>query len=177
MRFFSYRCALTLSGEVYVYNAPTNSSTPSSTALLTSLRSEKIIDVHCCFNHAVVVTGTGAVRSFELNEAHGRSSDSHISSVAAQPKTIDALSGMGVQRAWILPLSTCHPGHYCSCSIVGLTEGGELYICPAPFNQQRWAQLMGPGAVLIKGLEGESVTDHCHRLVELSSVLLFSHRT
>ena len=164
-----FGCALTQKGEIFVYGAPVN-GTSQPAVHFPHFRGQGVVDVHCCFNHGVVVTETGLVRCFELSEAHGSSgSGGHISAAAAQPKTIEPLSGLGVQRAWILPVSHCYPYQSCSCCIVGLTEAGALYVCPAPFNQQRWVHQMGPGAVLIKGIEGSKIVQ-----VETASEVLLA---
>lgn len=144
------RCALSRNGQIYVWSVPLD-GLPQPVTKLAYPRLPKIVDVHCFYNHGVLVTETGATEHFMLSEAFG-SSNSHISIAASQPCPIQPLVGMNVQRAWILPIERCYPYH-CNCCIVALTTEGDLCVCSAPSNQQRWMQRMG--AVFFKGLEGK----------------------
>ena len=120
-------------------------------AFCSSLRSLCIVDVQCSNNHAVVVADTGCVYYLALNEAFS-SGASHIGSVVAQYTQVEAVLGLNIKRAWLLPLGQCLP-YSCNCCIVLLTDVGELYICAAPPNQQRWVQQLR--AELITGLESK----------------------
>lgn len=138
-------------GDIYIWGVQPGGQLQQA-MLFGNICSQRIVDVHCCSDHAVVVTEAGSVHCFHLSEAFG-SQNSHISRAAAtQQSPVEALLQYNIQRVWLLPLDQCNPFN-CNCCIVGLTDKGVLYVCPAPFNQQRWMHHMG--AMSIKGLEGD----------------------
>lgn len=147
---FFFSVSLSKSGEVYIWGV--QSGGPLQPAMLYgNFCSQRIIDVHCFCDHAVVVTESGSVHCFVLSEVFA-GQNSHISRAAAQHRPVESLLPFNIQRVWILPVDQCSPFN-CNCCIVGLTDKGALYVCPAPSNQSRWMHHMG--AVLIKGLDGK----------------------
>ena len=152
MYTFSIRAALTRNGEIYIWSVQSNCHSQSA-ILYANLCSQKIVDISCYNDHAAAVTDSGSVHFFGLNEAYG-SQNSHISRAAAHHVPVEPLFHHSVQRVWILPVDQCSP-FSCSCCIIGLTDKGALYVCPAPTNQQRW--MHHAGAILIKGLEGKKL--------------------
>ena len=143
------RVALSKNGEIYIWGV--QSGGPQQAMLFSNFCSQRIVDVHCCFDHAAVVTEAGSVHCFLLSEAFG-SQNSHISrAAAAQHNPVESMLPYNIQRVWLLPVDHCNP-FSCNCCIVGLTDKGILYVCPAPSNQQRWMHHVG--AILIKGLDG-----------------------
>lgn len=148
-----YGVALSEDGDIYIWGVQPGGQLQQA-MLFGNICSQRIVDVHCCSDHAVVVTEAGSVHCFHLSEAFG-SQNSHISRAAAtQQSPVEALLQYNIQRVWLLPLDQCNPFN-CNCCIVGLTDKGVLYVCPAPFNQQRWMHHMG--AMSIKGLEGRRI--------------------
>ena len=147
--FSPLRVALSKNGEIYIWGV--QSGGPQQAMLFSNFCSQRIVDVHCCFDHAAVVTEAGSVHCFLLSEAFA-SQNSHISrAAAAQHNPVESMLPYNIQRIWLLPVDHCNP-FSCNCCIVGLTDKGILYVCPAPSNQQRWMHHVG--AILIKGLDG-----------------------
>lgn len=152
--FLLCRAALSKSGEIYVWSAQPGASLQPA-VLYPNFSSQKVVDVYCCSDHAVVVTETGSVQCFVLSEAFG-SRNSHIARAAAQHNVVQALQSHTIHKVWLLAVDRCNP-FSCNCCIVALTDKGALYVCPAPSNQQRWMHHLG--AVLIKGLDGINFND------------------
>ncbi len=88
--------ALSKIGEVYIWSV--QSGGPLQPAnLYANFSSQRIVDVHCCCDHAVVVTEAGSVHCFILSEAFG-SQSSHISRAAAQHSPVESLLPYNIQR-------------------------------------------------------------------------------
>lgn len=153
------RLALSKSGEVYVWGFQSGGSLQTA-VLYANFGSNKIVDIHCCSDHAVVVTEAGSVQCFVLSEAYG-SRNSHIARAVSQHSPVQALLPFHVQRVWIFSIDDCNTFN-CNCCIVALTDKNGLYVCPSPSNHQRWVHHLG--AIQIKDLDGKKLFVCCFKM-------------
>ena len=111
---------MTTNGEIYIWSSLVDCSLHKA-IYNSNLRSERIVDLHCVFNHAVAVSEKGDVYFFMLSEAF-ESHGGHIST-AAQRGPIESLMGLNIQKAHLLPMGRCDQ-YCCKCCIVALTDMG-----------------------------------------------------